>query len=186
VWLDPKRTPVHEFYKFWMNTSDEDAERCVKIFTLKTQGEINALVEEHKKAPHQRSLQRALADDITGRVHPFANALAVGATSHVLFGNKSLEETIRGLEAGDLWASMPHSELAKRTIEGASLVKLMTDLTNFLPSGSEARRALKEGSISINRERVSEDRLIIDADLVNGQFILLQRGKKNYFVVKVV
>lgn len=188
VWLDPKRTSPYKFYQYWLNTSDEDAEKYIKIFTFLTKDEIDSLIETHKQAPHQRELQKRLAEEITVMVHSkgdFDNAVKA---SNILFG-KSTSDDLKMLDEGtflDVFEGVPQAEITKTELEnGLDMIGALAAKTGFLGSNGEARRELKQNSISVNKEKVGEDYKITQTDLINDKFILLQRGKKNYFVILV-
>ncbi|UTW64391.1 tyrosine--tRNA ligase [bacterium SCSIO 12741] len=188
VWLDINRTSAYKFYQYWLNASDEDAKKYIKIFTLKSKEEIVALIEEHNQAPHARLLQKELAKDITSRAHsPEDCELAIQA-SNLLFGkgdsevlNKMSEEDIL-----DIFDGVPHASVERSLIEeGAGMIDLLAGKTGFLKSNGEARRALKENSVSLNRNKVKEDRIVTVEDLVKDKYLLLQKGKKNFYLIKV-
>ena len=189
IWLDPQRTSPYRFYQFWLNASDEDVERFVHIFTTWTQAEIGSLIMAHRKAPHQRALQKELAADITKRVHGEAGLRSAERASEILFG-KSTAETLASLsdqEWLDVFDGVPQAEVPRDKLSaGIAIVDLLTEATGFLPSKGEAKRALKEGGISINKSKVAEDRNVGADDVIGGRFILLQRGRKTNFLVKVV
>ena len=186
VWLDPDRTSPYKFFQYWLNTSDEDAEKYIKIFTFLTQDEIQQLVLEHKETPHLRKLQKILAEEITIMVHSKADFDNTLKASSILFG-KSTSEDLKGLDAQtflDVFDGVPQKELPIQELEeGMDMIGALSAKTGFLSSNGEARRELKQNSISVNKEKVREDRLLTKNDLINGRFVLLQRGKKNYFVV---
>ena len=188
IWLDPQRTSPYRFYQFWLNASDEDVERFVHIFTTWSQAEIGSLIMAHRKAPHQRALQKELAADITKRVHGEAGLRSAERASEILFG-KSTAETLASLsdrEWLDVFDGVPQAEVPRDKLSaGIAIVDLLTEATGFLPSKGEAKRALKEGGISINKSKVAEDRNVGADDVIGGRFILLQRGKKTNFLVKV-
>ena len=185
VWLDKNRTSPYKFYQYWLNASDDDAKNFIKIFTLKTEEEINALIAEHDEAPHLRILQKELGKDITIRVHSEEDYNTAIAASNILFG-KSTANDLKGLSEGDFLAvfeGVPQAEVELSSLNGMSIVEALAS-TGFLKSNGEAKRALKENSISVNKEKVKEDFVLSKNDLVNGKYVLLQRGKKNYFIVK--
>lgn len=189
IWLDPNRTSPYKFYQYWLNSSDEDAEKYIKIFTFLGRETIEQLIEEHREAPHARLLQKRLAQEVTTTVHSeadYANALKA---SELLFG-KSTSADLRSLNEQtflDVFEGVPQAEVSKESLEnGLDIIAALSGDTQFLKSNGEARRALKENSISVNREKVSEGHEITTSDLINGQFVLLQRGKKNYYILKVV
>ena len=188
IWLDPHRTSPYKFYQYWLNTSDEDADKYIKIFTFLTRPEIQGLIEEHLKAPHLRVLQKRLAKEITILVHSqddLDNAIKV---SNILFG-KSTSEDLKKLDEKtflDIFDGVPQAEIPRSELEGGlDMIAALATKTGFLASNGEARRELKQNSISVNKEKVKEDYHITASDLINGKFVLLQRGKKNYFVLVV-
>lgn len=188
IWLDPERTSPYKFYQYWLNTSDEDAEKYIKIFTFLSKDEIFKLVNTHKEAPHLRVLQRRLADEITVMVHSQDDLDNAERASNILFG-KSTSEDLKNLNEKtflEVFEGVPQAEVAREEIEnGLDMVGALAAKTNFLASNGEARRELKQNSISVNKEKVKEDYCITTEDLINNKFVLLQRGKKNYFVLVV-
>lgn len=191
VWLDKTKTSPYKFYQYWINSSDEDAAKYIRIFTLKSQQEIETLEKEHAAAQHLRVLQKALAEDITVRVHSSSDLEAAINASSILFMKG--EEAVEGLKSmsaqifEDVFEGVPQAEVPLLDIEnGLSIVDALASKTGFLNSSGEARRALKENSISVNKDKVGEDKVLGSTDLINGKYILLQRGKKNYFIVKAV
>jgi len=189
VWLDPEKTSPYAFYQFWLNCSDEDSEKYIKIFTLLDKETVEKLVEEHREAPHMRLLQKTLAQDITCRVHSEEEYEAAVEASQILFG-KGTTETLRKLNEKTLLAvfeGVPMAEVSKSDIEaGIPVADLLSDKTGFMKSKGEARRSLKENAISINKEKVKEEYTVGINDLLNDKYILAQRGKKNYYLVRVV
>ncbi len=189
IWLDARRTSPYRFYQFWLNSSDEEVVRFVHIFTTWSKAEIHALVMAHGKAPHQRALQKELAADITRRVHGDEGVRAAEKASEILFG-QSTTEALAGLSENewlDVFEGVPQAEVPSDKVgAGLSIVDMLTDATGFLPSKGEAKRALKEGGIYVNKTKVAEDKVIDRKDTLGGRFILLQRGKKNNFLVKLV
>ncbi|HOZ40420.1 MAG TPA: tyrosine--tRNA ligase [Flavobacteriales bacterium] len=187
IWLDAQRTSPYKFYQFWLNASDDDTPRFVRIFSTRGQAELDALITDHAVAPHKRNLQKELAAEITRRVHGEQELTGAIAASEVLFGNSA--DGLSGLTAQqweDVFEGVPQADVARSALDsGTSIIDLLTDHTGFLPSKGEAKRALKEGSISVNKVKVDEQRMVSEADRLGGRFILLQRGKKNYFLVKV-
>ncbi len=182
VWLDAEKTSPYEFYQFWMNTSDEDAERYIKIFTLHDKSFIDKVIEEHREAPHQRAVQKELAKYITTWCTEKTDTKLQLQLTDILFG-KATADSLRSLSEKDflsVFDGVKSSEVID--IEGVNIVDMCGD-TGFLASKSEARRALKENSVAVNSEKVTEDFNFSDADLINGKYILLQRGKKNKFLV---
>jgi tyrosyl-tRNA synthetase len=189
IWLDANRTSPYKFYQYWLNTSDADAEKYIKIFTFLSKEEIEALVIEHTEAPHQRALQKRLAEEITVPVHSQEDLDNAIAASAILFG-KSTSEDLKRLDEKtflDVFDGVPQAEISKDALEGdgLSMIGALAAETGFLASNGEARRELKQNSISVNKEKVKEAYLITPKDLINNKFVLLQRGKKNYFVLVV-
>jgi tyrosyl-tRNA synthetase len=186
VWLDPERTSPYQFYQYWINASDEDAKNYIKIFTLKTKQEIDALIAEHDQAPHLRVLQKALAEDITVRVHGQKEFDTAVAASNILFG-KSTSEDLMNLSERDFLAvfeGVPMATIAKADIDnGINVVELLAEKSKFLASNGEARRELKANSIAINKEKVDEAFVANASHLISNKYLLLQKGKKNYFIV---
>lgn len=189
VWLDPNKTSPYKFYQYWLNTADEDAERYIKIFTFLNRETIEALMTEHRETPHLRILQKRLAQEVTTTVHGTEALQNAVTASEILFGN-STSEDLKGLDEKtflDVFDGVPQAEIARQEVAGGlNIVAALADKSGFLKSNGEARRALKENSISVNKEKVVEDYTLSNKDLMNGQFVLLQRGKKKYFIIKVV
>lgn len=187
IWLDANRTSPYKFYQYWLNTSDVDAEKYIKIFTFLSREEIEALVKEHNEAPHMRALQKRLAEEITTMVHSKEDLENAIKASNILFG-KSTAEDLKQLNEQtflDVFDGVPQMQLPKSEIEsGLDVIAALAEKGGFLKSNGEARRALKENSISVNKEKVKEDYSITAEDLINNKFVLLQRGKKNYFVLQ--
>ena len=188
VWLDPDRTSPYKFYQYWLNTSDGDAAKYIKIFTFLDKDEIDRLIAEHQEAPHLRSLQKRLADEITVMVHSQEDLENAKKASNILFG-KSTSEDLKGLDEKtflDIFEGVPPANIVKSELEGGlDMIGALAAKTGFLGSNGEARRELKQNSISVNKEKVKEDYIITEKDLINKKFVLLQRGKKNYFVLVV-
>ena len=189
IWLDANRTSPYKFYQYWLNSSDEDAEKYIKIFTFLNEEDINALISEHKEAPHLRVLQKRLAEEITVMVHSKDDLNNAIKASNILFG-KSTSEDLKALDEKtflDVFDGVPQTQIAKSEIEnGLDIIAALAEKGGFLKSNGEARRALKENSISVNKEKVAADYSITSKDLINNKFVLLQRGKKNYFVLQIV
>lgn len=189
VWLDPEKTSPYKFFQYWINTSDADAERYIKIFTMLSKEEINSLIAQHTEAPHLRVLQNKLAEELTLLVHGREELEKAQKASQILFGN-STSADLRTLDEKtflEVFDGVPQAEVSAADIAGGlDMIAILSAKTGFISSNSEARRALKENSISVNKEKVGEDYQIAEKDLVDGKFILLQRGKKNYFIVKKV
>ncbi len=188
VWLDANRTSPYRFYQYWLNTSDTDAEKYIKIFTFINKTEIEELIVEHSKAPHLRLLQKRLAEEITVMVHSQEDLDNAVKASTILFG-KSTGTDLKGLDEKtflDVFDGVPQAEIAKGELEGGlDMIAALSAQTGFLGSNGEARRELKQNSISVNKEKVTEDYKITKQDLINEKFVLLQRGKKNYYVLVV-
>ncbi|MBO0321335.1 tyrosine--tRNA ligase [Muricauda sp. CAU 1633] len=188
VWLDAERTSPYKFYQYWLNTSDEDAEKYIKIFTFLGKEEIENLVAEHKEAPHLRTLQKKLAEEITTMVHSKEDLDNAIKASEILFG-KSTSADLKQLNEKtflDVFEGVPQAQVSMNELTpGLDMIGALAAKTNFLGSNGEARRELKQNSISVNKEKVKEDYLITKEDLINNKFVLLQRGKKNYFVLVV-
>lgn len=186
VWLDAERTSPYKFYQYWVNTSDEEAEKYIKIFTFLAKEEIELLISQHKEAPHLRLLQKRLADEITIMVHSKDDLDNAVRASEILFG-RSTASDLKGLNEKtflEIFEGVPQAELSKSELsEGLDMIGALAAKTNFLASNGEARRELKQNSISVNKEKVKEDYRITHEDLINDKFVLLQRGKKNYFVL---
>lgn len=189
VWLDANRTSPYKFYQYWLNSSDEDAEKYIKIFTFLNKSEIDALIAEHQEAPHLRVLQKRLAEEITTMVHSKEDLDNAIKASNILFGHSTGEDLKKLNEQTflDVFDGVPQAEIAMTDIEnGLDMIGALAEQTGFLKSNGEARRALKENSISVNKEKVGEDFKITTTDLINNKFVLLQRGKKNYFVIRII
>jgi tyrosyl-tRNA synthetase len=189
VWLDANRTSPYKFYQYWLNTSDDDAEKYIKIFTFLDKETIENLVVEHKEAPHMRLLQKRLAQEVTTTVHSAEEFEKAVKASEILFGNSTSEDlkTLDEKTFLDVFDGVPQAEISKEELkDGVDIIGALAEKTGFLKSNGEARRALKENSISVNKEKISDDFTVSENDLINGQFVLLQRGKKNYFIIKAV
>lgn len=188
IWLDPKRTSPYKFYQFWLNTSDEDAEKYIKIFTLFSKDYIEKIVEEHKQAPHLRVLQKELAKDITIRVHSQKDYEDAIAASEILFGNSNAEN-LKSIPVDMLisvFEGVPQATLSRSDIEaGINIVDILSEKTNFFASKGEVRRSLKENAISINKAKVNDQYIVDNKDVINDKIILAQKGKKNYYLIIV-
>ena len=190
VWLDPKKTSPYKFYQYWINSSDEDAKNYIKIFTLKSKDEVETLIEEHNLNPGQRILQKELAKSLTELVHGEENYNAAVEASSILFkkGDAAVE-ALKGLSSSlfmEIFDGVPQKEITKSELAGkVTIIDLLFSISGFLKSNGEARRALSENSISVNKKKASIDFMVGEEDLIANQYILLQRGKKNYFVLKV-
>ena len=188
VWLDPEKTSPYKFYQYWINTSDADAERYIKIFTMLPKEEIEQLTAQHSEAPHLRVLQNKLAEELTILVHGKAELDKAIQASKILFGNPTSDDLKKLDEQTflEVFDGVPQKEVSKQEIIGADIVNLLSEKTGFLSSKGEAKRELAGNSISVNKNKVNESFVTSEENLINGKFLLLQKGKKNYFVVKVV
>ena len=186
VWLDAEKTSPYAFYQFWLNVSDEDAKKFIRIFTFFTKDEIEALEKQHDEAPNLRTLQKALAKDITIRVHGEEEYNKAVEASEILFG-KGTTDTLKRLDSAtflSVFEGVPTFEVSKEEIlQGINIIDLLAEKTQILASKGEVRRALKENSLSVNKEKVKEDFVTSNNDLLNAQYILVQKGKKNYFII---
>ena len=189
IWLTADKTSVYKFYQFWLNTSDEDAEKYIKIFTFLDENTINSLVIEHKEAAHLRILQRKLAEEITVLVHGQAELEKAIKASNILFGN-STSDDLKVLDAAtflEIFDGVPQAEISRSEVQSRiNIVEILNEKSGFMKSNGEARRALTANSIAVNKEKVTEEFILNTKDLINDQFVLLQSGKKNYFVLRVV
>lgn len=188
VWLDAERTSPYKFYQYWLNSSDEDSEKYIKIFTFLSQNEIETLIAEHKEMPHMRLLQKKIGEEVTVMTHGRKAYEKAIAASNILFG-KSTSNDIKSLDEQtflDVFDGVPQATVSKEEIEtGLDMIGALAAKTNFLKSNSDARRALKENAISVNKEKVKEDYIITTTDLIANKYVLLQRGKKSYFLLKI-
>ena len=188
VWLDAHRTSPYKFYQYWLNTSDADAEKYIKIFTLLSKKEIEKLVEEHIKSPHLRTLQKRLAEETTVMVHSKEDLDNAQMATTILFG-KSTSEDLKKLNEHtflEVFEGVPQAMVSRDELEdGLDMIAALSARTGFLSSNGEARRELNQNSISVNKEKVAEDYLIKESDLIKDRYVLLQRGKKNYFVLVI-
>ncbi len=188
VWLDANRTSPYKFYQYWLNSSDIDAEKYIKIFTFLTEEEIANLIKEHQEAPHLRLLQKRLAQEITTMVHSANDFENAQKASTILF-SKSFKHDIQTLDEAtflDVFEGVPQAELPKADLaDGIDMIAALAAQTNFLASNSEARRALKENAVSVNKEKIQEDYKITAADLINDKYVVLNKGKKNTYILKI-
>lgn len=189
VWLDADKTSVYKFYQFWVNVTDEDAEKYIKIFTFLDKAEIDSLIDSHRTEPHLRNLQKRLAEEITTFVHGKPEWEKAVNASNILFGN-STEDDLKKLDHQtflELFDGVPQADINRSDLEaGIDIVDVLNEKSGFMKSNGEARRALGENSISVNRQKVSEGFMLTSSNLINDRFVLLQRGKKNYFVLRFV
>jgi tyrosyl-tRNA synthetase len=186
VWLDPQRTSPYRFYQFWLNVSDEDAKRYIRIFSLLTKAEVEALEKDHNEAPHLRILQKALAEDVTVRVHSREDYDAAMAASEILFG-QGTEDSLRQLSEGDLLAvfeGVPQFQISAEELRaGIPIIDLLAEKTAVFPSKAEARKMIQGNGVSINKTKVSAiDLMVNERHLIAGRYILAQKGKKNYYL----
>jgi len=193
VWLDPAKTSPYKFYQFWFNTSDEDAKAWIRIFTLKSRAEIEALEEEHEAAPHLRILQKALAEEITIRTHSETDLQIALKTSDFLFGNAqhsvsgTLEflQSLNEIEVMDMFDGVPQFTISKNELSaGINASDLLAEKSSIFPSKGEARKMITGGGVSINKGKVTDALQVFTAgDLINGKYLVAQKGKKNYFLI---
>lgn len=188
IWLDAERTSPYAFYQFWLNTSDEDAEKYIRIFTLYTKEEIEGIISTHNEAPHRRELQKALAKEITLRVHSEEEYNTAVEASQILFGkgttdmlHKLDERTLLSVFEGVPQFYIDNSVVSEKT----GIIDFLAEKTSIFKSKGEARRMLKDNGVSINKEKVKDTYEVSEKDLLNSKYILVQKGKKNYFLVKV-
>ncbi|MBQ9508185.1 MAG: tyrosine--tRNA ligase [Bacteroidales bacterium] len=188
VWLDPEKTSPYTFYQFWINCSDEDSKKYIRIFTLYSKEEIEAMEKEHEAAPHLRILQKALAKDLTVRIHSQADYDAAVNASEILFG-KGTADSLASLSEKMFLAvfdGVPQVEVSRDIIaNGVNVVDFLSENTNIFPSKGEARRMLKDNGVSINKNKVNDSCTVNSDMLLNDKYILVQKGKKNYYIVKV-
>ena len=188
VWLDPQRTSPYAFYQFWLNASDVDAENYIKIFSIKSREEIESLIVEHQEAPKKRVLQKALAEEVTLRVHSQSDLENALAASQILFG-KATEEQLRAIDRPTLesvFEGVPQFDLNVSELEGGlDIVQALAESTAVFPSKGEARKMLQGNGVSINKTKVGANKVLTSADVIAGGLIIVQKGKKNYFLLKV-
>ena len=186
IWLDKNKTSVYKFYQYWLNISDEDALSYIKVFTFLSKSQVEDLILEHNKDKARRLLQNKIADTVTSMVHGQKDLNNAISASKVLFG-KSSKQDLESLDENtfnEIFDGVPSNTLSKKKLQQEiEIENLLATETNFLKSISEARRAIKENSISINKKKISGNTKITKDDLINGKYILLQRGKKNYYLV---
>jgi len=188
VWLDPLKTTPYQFYQFWLNASDLDAVNYIRIFTLKSKSEIDEIIVLHEEAPHLRLLQKELAEDITLRVHGKEDLENAIIASNILFG-KSTSADLMGLNEQDflsIFEGVPQvTILASDLNNGLTIIDALSSKSGFLSSNGEARRELKANAISVNKEKVNEEFVLTNKDLIQGKFILLGKGKKTNYILKL-
>ena len=189
IWLDPNKTSVFKFYQYWLNTSDLDAEKYIKIFTFLNEKEIAGFVNNHKLEPHRRSLQKVLAKEITIIVHSINSFKQAEQASSILY-SKTFKQDIELIDEStflDVFEGVPLIEISKaELLKGIDMISALSSKTDFLSSNSEARRALKENSISINKYKVKEDYLIQNKDLINNKYVIINKGKRNTYIIKFI
>ena len=188
IWLDAERTTPYEFYQFWLNVSDEEAARYIKIFTLLGREEVEALIAEHSLDPSRRQLQRRLGEEVTVMVHGREEYEKALAATEILFG-KATKESLLKLDEKTLLAvfsGVPHFEVARAEAVGAKAVDLFAEKTQCFASKGEMRKLVQGGGVSLNKEKLSAfDKTITEEDLLDGKYLLVQRGKKNYYLITV-
>ena len=188
IWLDKSRTSPYKFYQFWLNTTDDDAMTYIKIFTFLTKKTIENKIKEHSETPHLRLLQKIIAEEVTTLVHGKEAYLKAVEASQILFG-KSTDDALQKLDTQtflEIFAGVPQAKIKRSLLdEGIDIVTVLTNETGFFNSKGEARRAINQNAISVNQSKVTLDYFIGIEDLIANQYVLLQRGKKNYFVIKV-
>jgi len=187
VWLDPAKTSPYKFYQFWLNASDDDTKKWIRIFTLKSQEEIESLEAEHDTAPHLRVLQKALAEDITIRTHSVEALETAIKTSEFLFGNGSLEffKTLNETQVLEIFEGIPQFEISKSELEqGIDAATLLAEKSSVFASKGEAKKLIQGGGVSVNKEKVGDAQAVFNTEnLLNDQFIIVQKGKKNYYLI---
>ena len=188
IWLDPERTSPYEFYQFWLNVSDEDAERYIKIFTLLDRETIEAAIAEHRQDPGQRKLQKLLAKEVTTMVHGAAEYENALAASKMLFGNSTSEE-LRKLDERTflaVFSGVPTFDIKKEDLP-SNIIELLAVKAQVFPSKGECRKMIQGGGVSINKDKVGDiEYSVSENDIVDGKYILVQKGKKNYFIINVL
>ena len=186
VWLDKAKTSPYKFYQFWLNSSDEDAKNYIKIFTLLSQEEIAKLTTEHEEVPHLRVLQKAIAEEVTTRVHSAKDLEMAIKASNILFG-KSTADDLKSLDEEtflSVFEGVPQFEISKADLD-LGILDIVAEKTQIFASKGEARRMIKSNAVSINKEKITEDVQLSENDLLNRKYILAQKGKKNYFLIIV-
>jgi tyrosyl-tRNA synthetase len=187
IWLDAEKTSPFKFYQFWLNSSDSDVKAWIRIFTLKTQSEIENLELQHDEAPHLRILQKALAEDITLRTHSEIALETAIKTSDFLFGNGSLAflENLDEKSVLEIFEGVPQFTIGKADLEsGIDLASLLAEKTSVFPSKGEVKKTIQGGGLSVNKEKVTDILSVLNtANLINNKFIVVQKGKKNYFLL---
>jgi tyrosyl-tRNA synthetase len=190
VWLDPELTSPYKFYQFWLNVSDDDAEKYIKIFTMLSQDEVSSLVEKHREEPHMRALQQRLAKEVTVMVHSEKDYDTAVAASKILFGKATTDE-LKSIDEKtflSVFEGVPMFDVEKSVIEsGVNVLDLLAEKTQVFPSKGDLRRTIKGGGVSINKEKIQSDEISVGSDrLLNDKYILVQKGKKNYFLIRTI
>jgi tyrosyl-tRNA synthetase len=188
VWLTADKTSVYKFYQFWVNTTDVDAEKYIKIFTFLDKNTVDALIAEHQEAPHLRVLQKRLAEEVTTFVHGQEELERAIFASNAFF-SPTMEDLAKLDDATfvEVFDGVPNAQISKEDLaNGMDMIAALSAKTNFLPSNSDARRELKQNAVSLNKAKVAEDYIITEKDLIKDKFLVLQKGKKNYYLIQVV
>jgi len=190
IWLDSKKTSPYKFYQYWLNATDEDAKKYIRIFTLLTKEEIELLEQKHNEVPHLRLLQKALAKDVTVRVHSETDFHSAVEASEILFG-ESATDALKKLSEDDLlsvFEGVPQVEISKSELEGGiNLIDFLSEKTKIFSSKGEARKMIQQGGVAVNKEKINEIQYVISSGhLLNNKHILIQKGKKNYYLIKSV
>jgi tyrosyl-tRNA synthetase len=190
VWLDPEKTTPYQFYQFWLNVSDEDAERYMNIFTLLGKEEIGALADDHKKVPHERILQRKLAEELTVMVHSREDYEAAVEASQILFGKGTAESLKKMNESTflEVFEGVPVFDIKREILEkGVNITDLFTGFSKIFETKGELRRLIQGGGLSINKGRINDPELVIGTDtLISNKYLLIQKGKKNYYLLRII
>ncbi|MEQ8325128.1 MAG: tyrosine--tRNA ligase [Vicingaceae bacterium] len=189
IWLDSAMTSPYKFYQYWLNTSDEDAVRYVRIFSLKGKEEIETISAQHLLEPHTRLLQKTLAEEMTIRIHSKAELQSAVAASMILFGKSTKKEllALSGSQIQEIFADVPQFSLKKSDLTtGISVVDFLAEQTKVVQSKGEAKRMLNSNAISINQEKVTDDKTVNIDDLLGDAYIIVQRGKKNFYLITVI
>ena len=188
IWLDKKRTSPYRFYQYWLNSSDDDSKKYIKIFTLLSNQEIENLIQKHDESPNLRILQKKIAEEITMMVHSKEDLRKVQKATEILFG-KSTTDDLKKMDRQiflDVFEGVPKVQILKKEIKsGVDIISALVSIGNFLSSKGEARRAIRENSISVNKNKVDENYYLTEKDLIDNRYILMQKGKKNYYIVEV-
>ncbi|MDG2147751.1 MAG: tyrosine--tRNA ligase, partial [Flavobacteriaceae bacterium] len=188
IWLDKKRTSPYRFYQYWLNSSDDDSKKYIKIFTLLSNEEIENLIEQHDESPNLRILQKKIAEEITMMVHSKEDLRKVQKATEILFG-KSTTDDLKKIDRQiflDVFEGVPKVQILKKEIKsGVDIISALVSIGNFLSSKGEARRAIRENSVSVNKKKVDENCFLTEKDLIDNRYILMQKGKKNYYIVEV-